>query len=36
MKDKGDNYGVSIFIGMTAWRPLFSYGDIKAEMVPLP
>jgi len=36
VEDEGDNYDVSIFIGMATWRLLFPDGDIKAEMVSLP
>jgi hypothetical protein len=36
VEDKDDNFGVSIFIGMTTWRLLFPDGGIKAEtMSPL-
>jgi hypothetical protein len=33
IEDEDDNFGVSIFIDMTIWRLLFSYGDIEAEMM---
>jgi len=36
VEDEDDNYGVNNFIGMTTWRPFFSGGDIKAEMMSLP
>ena len=35
VEDEGDNYGVSIFTGITTWRLLFPDGDIKVEMVSL-
>jgi hypothetical protein len=33
VEDKGDNFGVSIFIDMTIWKLLFSDSGIKAEMM---
>ena len=33
VEDEGDNYSVSNFTGMAIWRPFFSDGDIKAEMM---
>ena len=36
VEDKDDNFSVSIFIDMTAWRLLFPDGGIKAEMMSPP
>jgi hypothetical protein len=36
VEDEGDNYGVSILLGMTTWRLGFLDGDIKAEMMSPP
>jgi hypothetical protein len=36
IEDTGNNYGINILTGLTAWRLLFPDGDIKAEMVSPP
>jgi hypothetical protein len=36
VKNKGDNYDISNFTGMTTWRPFFPDSNIKAEMMLLP
>ena len=36
IEDEGDNYDVSILVGLTTWRLLFPNGDVKAEMVSPP
>lgn len=36
VEDEGDNFGINIFIDLTAWRLLFPDGGIKTEMMSPP
>jgi len=36
IKYEGNNYGVSNFMGLTAWRLFFTNDNIKAEMMSPP